>query len=332
MTGFNPNDTRRHIELLTGKRNAVMNFRTIPESEVTVRRVYSTLKETRAKMRLKFRGSFAELRDTLERRNRDGFAIYYTLNETDGKGTKAANMVAARALILDLDGAPLPDAWEIAPHLIIETSRGKHQCLWIIERTTDLAAVEAINRRLALHYDGDPSVSDSARVLRLAGFVHQKPGRKPFTSRIVKANEFDRPATLEEFAAFLPRLPKRRASSGANGVGLIDAAAARLIFEHFPVEALASNEAWLAFAMALHSASDGDGDVAELFFEFCLTDPAYASDIEDAMNRQRYESFTADREDGVTIGTLKKICRDKGVPGPIMFAAFNDAARDFENV
>ena len=79
-------------------------------------------------------------------------------------------MVAARCIVLDLDHAPLPDRFTVEPHLILETSPGKHQCSFTLERTTDLAAEEDVSRRMAAHYGGDPAVCDATHVFRVAGF------------------------------------------------------------------------------------------------------------------------------------------------------------------
>ena len=67
-----------------------------------------------------------------------------------------------------------------------------------------------------------------------------------------------------------------------------------------------------------------------MFFDFCMADPAYGQD-DDQRNRLRWDSFTADRPGGLTIATLRKFCRDQGVPGDVIFQIFNDAVRDFDN-
>src|SRR5689334_11618284 len=83
-------------------------------------------------MRFRFRGTLKGMFDELKRRNDDGFAIYYVLNETDGKGTKLANFTRALGLVLDLDQAPLPTKFlgRLDPHLTLEFSPGKYQCIF----------------------------------------------------------------------------------------------------------------------------------------------------------------------------------------------------------
>ena len=135
-------------------------------------------------------------------------------------------------------------------------------------RTVQLDAAEGVGRRLAAFYGGDASVADRARVSRLPGFVHQK--GKPFTSKLIHVDDASFPpdGSFDDYElnafAFLPKLPKRKPSS-SNGLGTLNPKAAKLLFEHYPVELLNGNEAWQNFAMALHSACGGNAEVAELF-------------------------------------------------------------------
>lgn len=330
---LNLDAARLHVETLFGNSEAIVNIRTTPESEACVARVFGESKSLAHKQqhRFKFKGQFDQLSSALRSRNSKGWAIFVTPNDTDGRGVKKENIKRVRNVVLDLDGEPLPQrGFRIPPHLILETSPDKFQCTWCIEPTTDIAATEDVSRRLALRYNGDPKVCDASHVFRLAGFVHQKPGRKPFVSRILHVG-FEPPVKLSRFD-FLPLVPERPRGSSNGGVGIMGEKAAALLFEHFPIEALNSNEAWLKFAMALHAACDGDGDVARLFFDFCLSDPTYCNDYDDALNQSRWESFDSDREGGLTAGTLRKLCRDNRVPGDVIFRIFNDAAKDFENV
>ena len=82
--------------------------------------------------------------DTLKGRNEKGFAVYYVLNRTDARARNAKTS-RIRSLPLDLDDAPLPEIWlgGIKPHLTVETSPGKYQCIFNIEPTTDHEGGEA---------------------------------------------------------------------------------------------------------------------------------------------------------------------------------------------
>lgn len=323
---FNRKETKRFIGLLEKSCRSSWNFRCIPETKQCRSAVDQQLP------RMKFHGTFAQHEAMLRKRNTQGYAIYYSLNIMRG-GVKAQHCRAVRAIPLDLDDAPLPATWArgIKPQIVVETSPGRYQCLFLVFLTKpcEFDAAEDVGRRLAGYYGGDASVADRARVLRLPGFAHQK--RKPFISRVISANpelEESGQYTLEDFS-FLPALPKR--SPSCRGQGKIGVRAAKLLFKHYPVEALSGNAAWLTFAMALHSACGGNEKVAELFFEFCMTDEAYGVE-DDERNRLRWSSFTADKDGGLTIGTLRKLCYEARVPAAVRFKLFNTAKEDFKDV
>jgi hypothetical protein len=74
----------------------------------------------------KNRGNIGErwLRDILKAKNRAGAGVYVKLNKTLGDGLKAEDVTHIRAVMLDLDGAPLEPVLQCAlpPHAITETS------------------------------------------------------------------------------------------------------------------------------------------------------------------------------------------------------------------
>jgi hypothetical protein len=318
------------VKALRGDADAVMNFRTIAETEAAQRALYKLPQAERLIRRMNFRGSLssADLREKLEKRQAGGYALYYTVNLTDGEGARTANMVRAVAIPLDLDGAPLPDEWQggLAPHIIIESSPGRYQCIFKIKPTRDFAAVKATAKRVALAYDGDPSVIDTARVLRLAGSIHQK--RAPFTVRIVEIND-DVPHILADFDLHLPELPPIEEREPGEGIGAIDADKAERLLAALDPDNFASNDSWLELAMALHSASDADPDVTAKFMEWSRVGE-YDDDVIEQINRNRWESFKADGGRG--IGTLRHIAKREGIDPGLRFELFNTAVEDFDDV
>src|SRR5262249_45923957 len=72
--------------------------------------------------------------------NKQGAGIFVAFNLTDGKGRAKKNVVAIRALVLDLDGAS-PDPvlkCKLKPHIITETSPDRWQFLWLVEQNFPL--------------------------------------------------------------------------------------------------------------------------------------------------------------------------------------------------
>ncbi len=55
----------------------------------------------------KLRGTLDEVRDTLDFSSRQKDQIFFMVNESDGQGQSAHNIVRVRALFAELDGVPL---------------------------------------------------------------------------------------------------------------------------------------------------------------------------------------------------------------------------------
>ena len=150
---------------------------------------------------------------TLVRLNSQGAGIYVTISETDGKGREKDNVVRVRGLFADLDGAPLQTVIEStpAPHAAVESSPGRFHAYWKVEGVS-VGDFEGLQEMLAARFDGDSSVKDKSRVMRLPGFLHNK--GKPFLSRIVqmqegvptcKASDFEEDNSFTAYAILLGR-------------------------------------------------------------------------------------------------------------------------------
>lgn len=145
-------------------------------------------------------GGLREQLQWLTEQNEGGYGVYVVINETNGKSRKTEDVIAIRAVFVDLDGAPLGPVMAAKPHpsIITETSPGRFHAFW---RVKDIAVSEYsdIQRALAKKFNGDPQVIDPPRVMRLPGFYHLK-GATPFMSRIVESNKtsiFSKNAVIE---------------------------------------------------------------------------------------------------------------------------------------
>ena len=139
---------------------------------------------------------------TLAAINKDCGGIYVVVNKTDGNGRTVGNITGVRALFVDLDGAPLEPVLAAmpAPHLVIESSKGRFQAFWLVA-DCPLDQFKPLQQRLAAKFAGDASVCDLSRVMRLPGFLHRKYGGA-FMSRIV--HECNSPRySVEEIVAGL---------------------------------------------------------------------------------------------------------------------------------
>ena len=112
---------------------------------------------------------------TLKRLNEAGYCVFVVINETDGKGRKAENITRVRAVFVDLDGAPLQpvlDA-EPPPHIVVNTSPDRYHAYWLVS-DMPLEGFEKAQGALIKRFDGDSSVKDLPRLMRLPGFFNLK--------------------------------------------------------------------------------------------------------------------------------------------------------------
>jgi hypothetical protein len=141
-------------------------------------------------------GTLVQHAATLASLNEKGAGIFVTVNETDGRGRRAENIVRVRAAFADLDGSPLEPAtaYQPAPHVVVETSPGRWHCYWRVTNMP-LNKFAGIQKALAAKFDGDASVNDLPRVMRLPGFVHRK--AEPFLSRLARTSD-DPPCSVAD--------------------------------------------------------------------------------------------------------------------------------------
>jgi RepB DNA-primase from phage plasmid len=140
-----------------------------------------------------FHGTLMQHASALAALGQQGAGLYVTVNQTDLRGRRTENVVAVRALFVDLDGAPIDPvrACEKPPNVVVESSRGKFHAYWLNDGTVPLDRFTELQLKLAVLFDGDKKVSDPTRVLRLPGSWHQKVGRdgarsEPFMTRVIK--------------------------------------------------------------------------------------------------------------------------------------------------
>jgi len=113
--------------------------------------------------------------NALDELNQSGYDIFVTINETDGKDIKCANITRVRALFADFDGSPLSnlDRIPLKPSFTVNTSPGKHHAYWLID-DCPLDQFKPMQQKLAQILDSDPAVCDLGRIMRVPGFYHLK--------------------------------------------------------------------------------------------------------------------------------------------------------------
>jgi hypothetical protein len=111
------------------------------------------------------------------------------VNEGDGDGRQNQNVIRVRAHFVDLDGAPLDPILSAGspPHMVVESSHQKWHAYWLIDDCPP-GEFKVRQQNLAAKFEGDPTVCDLARVLRLPGFYHRKTNT-PFMTRLVEGRK-----------------------------------------------------------------------------------------------------------------------------------------------
>jgi hypothetical protein len=127
-------------------------------------------------------GTLEEHHAWLQRMNDGGAGVFVQVNAGERRGAK--HITSARAVFVDLDGTPLPQAWPLEPNIIIETSPNRYYVYWFVT-DVPLSAVRPTQKHLAETFGGggDPTVNNLDRVMRLPGYLHRK--RIPALTRIV---------------------------------------------------------------------------------------------------------------------------------------------------
>jgi hypothetical protein len=139
-----------------------------------------------------------------------GVGAFFVPNKLDGAGQMQANVIAIRALYVDADTRAAVDQLHrfidktvVAPTALVASGGvddgvAKLHAYWRIEGCPVTAFREA-QLTLVSRLGTDPAVQDASRVMRLAGFWHQK--HEPRQTRLISASN-----VAHDFASFIARV------------------------------------------------------------------------------------------------------------------------------
>ncbi|MCJ7518291.1 MAG: RepB family DNA primase, partial [Anaerolineaceae bacterium] len=145
---------------------------------------FDDLKSRKSKALASIRqGSFEKWGAFLAQMNNSGGGVFVTVNESDGQGRKLENITRIRTIWHEED-TPCNKKFPLEPHLLIESSPGKYHRYWLVDGLSQ-SDFSGVMRRMIQDYGSDPNVKDTARVLRIPGFYHQKDPEHPFMVRII---------------------------------------------------------------------------------------------------------------------------------------------------
>lgn len=161
-------------------------------------------------------GTLEEHAAELTRLNQRGAGVFVMVNFGDGKGREGANVTGVRGVFVDLDGAP-PEPilkFELTPHIVVESSPRKYHAYWLLADCA-LEQFRPLQKALIAKFNGDPSVHDLPRVMRLPGFIHRKGA--PYRSRVIQIEPLLRPYPVADLLARVNLAPpKPQAPTGGS--------------------------------------------------------------------------------------------------------------------
>lgn len=148
-----------------------------PNSIIDVRGVHDTNNAVAGRKR---RGTVSDLWAEICAWNNEGFGVFVSINETDGQGVENPNVTRARVQVVDLDNLDAQQQFANACHMqpqptfYVATSPGKFHIYWKIAPHNDLTRFTTVQRKLVTKFNGDPTIIDPARIMRLPGTYHMK--------------------------------------------------------------------------------------------------------------------------------------------------------------
>jgi hypothetical protein len=151
---------------------------------IDVRLIHDQRKDVPA---IPLRGTLPDLWSTICSYNSQGYGAFVNIADMDGHGRETANVRATRVAVADLDNMSAVQNLERASQMYppatfgVETSPNKFHAYWCTPYYLANDHYTLRQRKLRQLLDGDRTVIDPARVLRLPGTLHQK--GEPFLVR-----------------------------------------------------------------------------------------------------------------------------------------------------
>jgi hypothetical protein len=154
----------------------------------------------------KYNGTLKYLNTLNERRA----GVFLCINETNGNGRTAKDIIKIRAVFADLDGEPMYPLWGYDPSLVVESSPGKFHVYWCVDdEMFMLEGFTQVQESIAAKFNSDPKVKDLPRVMRVPGFYHKK--HEPYMTRIIYTSE--KKYDFNTLSEMFPPVPRKQWSA-----------------------------------------------------------------------------------------------------------------------
>ncbi len=148
-----------------------------PEAVFEWRAIHDTNKQVPA---IPMRGTLSQVWQVLVSWNDEGYGIFATPAAMDGQGRELGNVSYIRAHYVDLDDLDAQQQYERAaaahpaPGFAVQSSPEKFHVYWPVQPYVGNDFFTLIQRKLRQVFNGDRSVIDATRVMRVPGFYHRK--------------------------------------------------------------------------------------------------------------------------------------------------------------
>ena len=209
-------------------------------------------------------GTLADLWQTFEGYQSQGWGVFLNINELDGVGRELHNVRSLRAHVVDLDGVDASQQyqaaskWSPAPTFAVESSTGRHHVYWCLSQPyADGQRYTTLQRRLRQVFHGDKSVVDPTRVLRLAGTYNLKREEAVLVTCHALAGWHERP-TVDQIEASVAHVEIIDGSGERSELGTPELAAPSLAWLQRALDLTDPNEMsreeWVSFSAAVKQA------------------------------------------------------------------------------
>jgi hypothetical protein len=150
------------------------------------------------------RGTLADTWGSMLHYNGQGYGIFATIAEMDGVARELANVRYIRAHYVDLDNLSAMQnleraaAFNPAPWFAVQSSPNKAHAYWpLAQPYQGNDRFQLVQRKLRQLFDGDKTIIDATRVMRLPGTLHQKDPSAPHLVTCYALPGYGQPVTIE---------------------------------------------------------------------------------------------------------------------------------------
>ncbi len=296
------NTIDRFLELLTGAPNPSVNWRFLPDSE-------QAKANDNEYTRKNFTGRAAEVRGELLDYQEHEYGIFVVVN---AGGHSKAEITKVRALFIDCDDRPQPEAWHAPPDFLAVRSATRWHAYWRVD-DCPLDQFTTAQKRLIAHYTTDKGVHDLPRVMRVPGTVHHKADPTLVSLEVIRET-WEPIRTLKELLDGLPKLVASKPATSSDKA----TTKARLTAQLARLDPGVGYSEWRDIVAAIRATnlSDGNEDdlrqIAHRWSEGSYSTGKAPDNWEGPYAVDRVFDTMVPRPDGVGYGTVVLAARKAG--------------------